>query len=227
MSAQRLAIVVPYRRREDHLAIFVPKVSAYLNKTDIPYRVTVVEQADERKPFNRGAIKNIGFLLTRDESDYVAFHDVDYWPVCADYSFPQSPTCIVWEAGTKLLGSNLALFFGAVVLVSNKDFAAVNGYSNDYWQWGFEDNDLRRRFLLHGIEPARRRGAFTPLDHPTEGSTKNYQMSSAVFRRKWDGPHASDLERDGISTVRYDVIGSRLLAASVGLVSVRVLNSPF
>jgi N-terminal region of glycosyl transferase group 7 len=95
---RRLHIVVPYRDRETHLRAFLPHMRSYFSWDesgwDIPYWVTIVEQ-EEGLPFNRGAIKNIGFLLAQD-SDYTCFHDIDYLPVSADYSWAESPTGIVW-----------------------------------------------------------------------------------------------------------------------------------
>ena len=33
-------------------------------------------------------------------------------------------------------------YFGGVVLISREDFEKANGYSNEYWGYGFEDLDL-------------------------------------------------------------------------------------
>jgi hypothetical protein len=178
---KRLTIVVPYRNRAAHLKQFVAHVRAYFSRDkadwQIPYQVLVIEQEDGLL-FNRGALKNIGFLLGEFESDYTCFHDVDYLPIWADYSYVDVPTAIVWygaEARPIAPGSPIKLthsldeFFGAAVLVPNGLHRRVNGYSNSYWGWGSEDRDLRRRFLAAGIKLGRRRGTFTALDHIHEG----------------------------------------------------------
>jgi hypothetical protein len=65
---------VPYRAREAHFNRFVPHVRAYFarDKVDraIPYRVLIVEQ-EPGLPFNRGALKNIGFKIGSFDSDYL------------------------------------------------------------------------------------------------------------------------------------------------------------
>jgi hypothetical protein len=84
MTLKRLDIVVPYRDRLAHLNAFVPLLRAYFSRDkldkDIPYRVFIVEQ-EQGLPFNRGAIKNVGFVLGREHSDYTCFYDIDYLPV--------------------------------------------------------------------------------------------------------------------------------------------------
>jgi xylosylprotein 4-beta-galactosyltransferase len=79
--AQRLAIVVPYRDRAEHLARFVPHLVAYFERDkldrEIDVTINIIEQTPGA-PFSRGRLGNAGFLLTRDTSDYVRIHDVDY-----------------------------------------------------------------------------------------------------------------------------------------------------
>ena len=35
--------------------------------------------------------------------------------------------------------------FGGVVSLSAKDYAAVNGFSNQFWGWGGEDDEFAKR----------------------------------------------------------------------------------
>ncbi len=70
-------------------------------------------------------MNNIGFSLTA-ESDCHCFHDVDYLPLWADYTYFRTPTRLIWygiEARTVVLGrseqsvsNNPDIFFGGVVL---------------------------------------------------------------------------------------------------------------
>src|SRR3974390_702950 len=124
---KRLNIVVPYRSREAHLQQFVPHLRAYFSrdKSDwaIPYSVLIIEQ-ENGLPFNRGALNNIGFVLGRDRSDYTAFHDLDYLPIWADYSCPETLTPIVWYGAEarpivpgrpEVVKHDMSQFFGAVL----------------------------------------------------------------------------------------------------------------
>ena len=45
--------------------------------------------------------------------------------------------------------------FGGVSAMSAKHFILVNGFSNRFWGWGGEDDDLRRRIGAKGLELIR------------------------------------------------------------------------
>ena len=44
------------------------------------YRFLYLLQADSHR-FNRAALINAGFLLSSNDTDYIAMHDVDLWPL--------------------------------------------------------------------------------------------------------------------------------------------------
>jgi hypothetical protein len=167
---RRLSIIVPYRDRASQLQQFLPHIAAYFrrDKLDcrIDYRVHVVEQHGSG-PFNRGRLKNAGYLLSRGDADYFCFHDVDYLPVWADYSCPRGPARLIWHGLT--LREDHATFFGAVVMFPGPDFVRINGYSNEYWGWGYEDAELRDRVLLAGLAIEHRDGTYLALPHPHAG----------------------------------------------------------
>ena len=87
-STSRLAVIVPYRDRAEHLALFVPYMRQYL--AHLPFDIFVVEQTDG-KPFNRAKLLNAGFDQVSPRYAYCAFHDVDMLPVNADYSMSPDP----------------------------------------------------------------------------------------------------------------------------------------
>jgi hypothetical protein len=247
---KRLAIIVPYRDRQQHLDQFVPHMRAYFarDKLDkaIDYQVFVVEQ-ERGLPFNRGALKNAGFLLAEAQSDYCCFHDIDYLPIWADYSFAEVPTPIVWYGAeerpiapgrtNKVAKHNLEHFFGGALIVPNGIFRAVNGYSNDFWGWGYEDEDIRMRFAVADIATDRRKGTFLPLAHDSEGLKIDATPSpialvnQQLMRERWTA--GLPVPTDGLSGLEFDVISRARLpdpaperAASWELVKVRLPGRP-
>ncbi len=213
---------------------------------DIDYRVLIVEQ-EAGLPVNRGALKNAGFLLAEAQSDYCCFHDIDYLPIWADYSPVDRPTPIVWYGAeerpiapgrTNLVAKHrLDHFFGGAVLVPNSVFRAVNGYSNDYWGWGFEDEDIKARLAAAGAAPGRRKGTFLPLVHDSEGLKLDAtpspiaQVNQQLMQERWAaGPPAAP---DGLTTLTFEVIGRASLpdamperSAPWELIKVRLAGRP-
>jgi len=55
-----VAVIVPFRKREEHLGIFLRHMHKFLKVQMIRYRIFIVEQDDEYE-FNRGNLMNVGF----------------------------------------------------------------------------------------------------------------------------------------------------------------------
>ena len=76
----KIAIIVPYRNnkyqaRDKQLALFIEYYHSFIPNMDI----FVIEQSDDGKKFNKGAILNIAFkIITKNHKyDMYIFHDVD------------------------------------------------------------------------------------------------------------------------------------------------------
>jgi len=155
MDRHRLGVIVPYRRRETQLKVFLDYMSNYLISRNIEHKIIIVDQ-DDAKQFNRGALLNIGFnYALKARCDYVVFHDIDMLPVDVDYSYSDKPlhlaTNFVLENNEKKRDT-FQEYFGGVTLFPVKDFEKINGYSNKYWGWGFEDTDLLLRCKVNKID---------------------------------------------------------------------------
>jgi hypothetical protein len=150
-AKKKLAIIVPYRNRESHLNIFVPYIEEYLGDK-FEYKIFVIEQKDN-KPFNRGKLLNAGFKESGSDFDYYCFHDVDMLPIDADYSYCEQPTHL---ANTVDGEQSFYNYFGGVTILSKLDFKIINGYSNEYWGWGFEDDDLLQRCIYCNLSLDKR-----------------------------------------------------------------------
>lgn len=81
-QTNRVAIVIPYRKRANHLPIFLKNIHPLLIKQQADYGMFVVEQIADGL-FNRAALMNIGFLEAQKMShwDCFIFHDVDLIPL--------------------------------------------------------------------------------------------------------------------------------------------------
>lgn len=81
-AIDRIAIVVPYRDRAEHLPIFLKNIHPLLMKQQLEYGIFVIEQIGGGQ-FNRAALMNVGFLeaLKLQNWDCFIFHDVDLIPL--------------------------------------------------------------------------------------------------------------------------------------------------
>ena len=153
--SHKLGVCVPYRNRELHMHEFIPKVGKYLKARNIDFHIYIVHQVDD-KLFNRGATKNIGAKHAfEDGCDYVVWHDIDMIPEeggGADYSYPaDAPRHIATKIEQMDYELKYHEYFGGAVLFTKEQVEATNGYSNDYWDWGMEDDDLFWRCHLEGL----------------------------------------------------------------------------
>ena len=209
---KKLAIIVPYRNRAGHLARFLPHILAYFERDkldrQIPISIHIIEQRG-RAPFNSGKVKNCGFLLTRDQADYFCFHDIDYLPIWADYSWSPKPARLI-RYGLRMR-ENWEKFFGAVVLFDKTAFEKVNGYPNVYWGWGAEDEELGIRCVLTGLGFDRRDGTFRALQHKHAGYsapgvyTDEARRTLALFNTR--RPHIlEEMRNDGLNTMTFETV---------------------
>ena len=149
----KLGVCVPYRNRELHLNEFVPKVGKYLKQQGIDFQMYFCHQIDD-KLFNRGATKNIAAKHAFEEGcDYIVWHDIDMIPEeGADYSFPDKhPVHIATKISQMEYKLKYHEYFGGAVIFSKEQVEATNGYSNNYWDWGMEDDDLFWRCHKEGL----------------------------------------------------------------------------
>ena len=150
--SHKLGICIPYRDRKNHLEQLIPRLSEHLDKQGIDYKFYVGHQVDDEL-FNRGAMKNIAaHYAFEDGCDYIAWHDVDMLPhEESDYSYPEdTPIHIATKLSKYQYGLGYDQYFGGVVLFNKEQVDRTNGYSNEYWDWGQEDDDLFWRCYFEG-----------------------------------------------------------------------------
>jgi hypothetical protein len=142
----KLVFIVPYRDREQQLIFFKKHMQEILvDYSPEDYKIYIIHQNDKRD-FNRGALKNIGFLIIKAKypNDYqnitIVFNDVDTMPLNKNFfHYETTPGVVKHFYGYKFC-------LGGIVSINAKDFESLNGYPN-LWTWGFEDNMLQYRAL--------------------------------------------------------------------------------
>lgn len=203
-ARDQVAIIVPYRDREQHLPVFLKNLHPFLMKQQIEYGVYIVEQAAGAQ-FNRASLMNVGFVeaLKQRAWDCIVFHDVDLLPMddrnlytCPDQ--PRHMSVAVDTFGFKLPYTSI---FGGVSAMTVKQFRTVNGFSNSFWGWGGEDDDMSNRLKHVGFHIARypiNIARYTMLSHKKEkANPKRYEKLNTGSKR---------FDSDGLNSLHYRLI---------------------
>ncbi len=168
-------IIIPYRdtpdgKRHEQLIVISEFFEKSLDKSMLSY--TVAEQNDT-KPFNRGWLLNKAVSQNMDY-DYYIFHDVDLIPdstlLKEYYKFPELPIHLGhrgqrWSVD-KPVSWPVNKFIGGVFSVSKDDFIKINGFPNNFWGWGAEDDALSYRLYINDITvESPEKGSVTDLEN--------------------------------------------------------------
>lgn len=148
--------IIPYRNLPNCLEIFKQKFPEYLKtQTYIDtYNIVIVEQ-EQGKLFNLAKLINVGFdyckkSLPYNTTDVIVFHPIDAIPLSGSYEVPEN-SCVMYcehDQGMIDRGDHIA---GKAHGFRNNVFERVNGYSNEYWGWGHEDDDMIIRLNVNNI----------------------------------------------------------------------------
>ena len=207
---KKLGVIVPVRDREDQITQLLPRLRSRLDAQGLQYRILVSEQS-QGALFNKGAIINAGFRAVANSCDYVCIHDVDAIPVEADYRCPSEPLRLV----TNLVGSRHGpkrepRYFGGAISVRCEQFIAANGYSNEYWGWGKEDDDFLFRLLFSGrICFSDEQGTFEDLPNPADQQVRFTRLKKPATlranrkRRSELMRGLKDFRQEGLNSLRY------------------------
>ncbi|NP_001086280.1 UDP-Gal:betaGlcNAc beta 1,4- galactosyltransferase, polypeptide 4 S homeolog [Xenopus laevis] len=206
-AQQKVAILIPHRNRERHLLYLLKHLHPFLQRQQLDYGIYVIHQAGNQK-FNRAKLLNIGYLeaLKQEDWDCFIFHDVDLIPE-NDFNLylcDTEPKHLV--VGRNVTGYRLRYkgYFGGVTAMTREQFDNVNGYSNNYWGWGGEDDDLRQRVVgqkMKVVRPPAEVARYTMIFHTRDsGNEVNSQRMKLLNKvsRVW--------RKDGLNSCAYELL---------------------
>ncbi|GLG94437.1 Beta-1,4-galactosyltransferase [Gryllus bimaculatus] len=153
-------------------------------------------------PFNRAMLMNVGFVEALKLYDFQCFifHDVDLLPEDDRnlYTCPEQPRHMSVAIDVFRYRLPYPDIFGGVSAMTKAQFQKVNGFSNMFWGWGGEDDDMSNRIKYHGFHVARypaNVARYKMLTHRKQrANPKRYEMLYTGRKR---------FKTDGLNSLRY------------------------
>lgn len=219
--------LVPVRDREQQMAEFIRNTPPYLDRTIGPlvWEIWFIQdvETERKRPFNKGALFNIGFLELKArfpqswELKVLIMHDVDVYvkletdtrPI--EYTVPahgviRHPYGEIDPRKGPIMGCFSILYAG--------DYARVNGVPN-YYGWGVEDVTFGYRCMAAGIKIDE--SAFITrysdsriYDEVSHRTPADLTYIRACHDRNQRLMHGENFAQpvSGISTVEYTLVSS-------------------
>ncbi len=165
-STCKVAIIIPHRDRIDHLKDFIKHFNAFELKHKID--IYVINQHNNIQ-FNRGLLLNIGYYIASNfKYDRYIFHDVDTYPdkTLFELYFKDLDKIIHFQRPDNSK-YDFPEFFGGDESFNSEVFEQVNGFPNNFFGWGGEDDALYNRLVINKIIFYRPKyGKYQGADHP-------------------------------------------------------------
>ncbi|XP_059513099.1 beta-1,4-galactosyltransferase 1 [Myotis daubentonii] len=207
ISPHKVAIIIPFRNRQEHLKYWLYYLHPILQRQQLDYGIYVINQAGE-STFNRAKLLNVGFQEALKDYDYncFVFSDVDLIPMddrntyrC--FSQPRHISVAMDKFGFSL---PYVQFFGGVSALSKQQFLTINGFPNNYWGWGGEDDDIFNRLVFKGMSISRPNAVVGKCRMIRHSRDKKNEPNPQRFDRI---AHTKEtMLSDGLNTLTYKVL---------------------
>ncbi|RNA22639.1 beta-1-4-galactosyltransferase 4 isoform X1 [Brachionus plicatilis] len=224
---KKIALIIPYRDREENLRRFLFNMHPILKRQKINYGIYLIEPTQDSQ-FNRGIILNAGFIEVIKESvndkklnplgindfywDCFIFHDVDMIPederlmYTCDEKYPLH-LAVTRRSNNYSYTGYFKNYYGGINAFTPRQFIGINGFSNQYFNWGFEDDDLRERvrFKFNQVVkiPQKIGRIFTDLHERSDRNPYRKILFKFLFSKLKKYGRALE----GLETVKYQFNG--------------------
>ncbi|XP_076079131.1 beta-1,4-galactosyltransferase 4-like isoform X3 [Mytilus galloprovincialis] len=231
---QKIAIVVPYRDRQLQLRIFLNNVIPRIHRQQLEFGIYIVEQT-AGSLFNRGMLSNIGFVQAMKDMAYdcVVIHDLDILPeddrnfyICGD-----NPIHMATKVEKFKYRVPYHSFAGGISTFSRKQYEDINGFPNQFFGWGGEDDELFARIKRSNYKMTRpfdAHGHCGSVQHSGQRTGNDRMKMLQISRKIW--------KQDGLTDLEYNLVEKRRkqlyvwVYADINMAKVREklkkLNSP-
>ncbi|XP_051266749.1 beta-1,4-galactosyltransferase 1 [Dicentrarchus labrax] len=206
ISRQKVAIIIPFRNRHEHLKHWLFYLHPILMRQQLDYGVYVINQ-DGEGVFNRAKLMNTGYFEALKEYDYecFVFSDIDLVPMDDRnlYRCFDNPRHLAVAMDKFNFHLPYKTYFGGVSSLSKSQFLKINGFPNSYWGWGGEDDDIYKRIVFHGMSISRPDsviGKYRMIKHVRDLHNEANPHNPDKLRKTH-----STMDKDGINSLKYTV----------------------
>lgn len=206
ISNCKTAIIIPFRFRHEHLKHWLFFLHPILQRQQLDYGVYVINQ-DGEGIFNRAKLMNVGYVEALKDYDYdcFVFSDVDLVPMDDRnlYSCFDNPRHLAVAMDKFNFKLPYKAFFGGVSSLSKDQYLAINGFSNSYWGWGGEDDDIYNRITIKKMNisrPSLEWGKYKMIKHNRDLHNEKNRENVAKLKHTQDS-----MMEDGIKSLNYTV----------------------
>lgn len=224
---EHIAIITIYRNKSDNKRLEQKRLFIYwMNKMlsqICNYDIIIVEQSKDYQ-FNIGKLKNIGFDYlkknTKKEYSNIIFTDIDTIPDSnlIDYFFKQTDSLNTLSMyGTRYKNDSEGHsrpFAGALLSCSSKIFEELNGYPNNFYGWGSEDEnlllrlaDIKKPLYINSIgkiiDIEEIGGSKKNVDTKISELNKNEERETNVYEKNINW---KNYKSNGLSNLNYKIL---------------------
>nr|XP_057920047.1 beta-1,4-galactosyltransferase 1 [Doryrhamphus excisus] len=211
-ALQKVAIIIPFRKRDEHLKYWLYYLHPILQRQQLDYGVYVINQ-DGDEIFNRAKLLNVGYAEALKDYDYecFVFSDVDLIPMDDRNTYkcfgqPRHLSVSMDKFGFRLPYNQ---YFGGVSSMSKEQFLTINGFPNNYWGWGGEDDDIYNRLASKGMSisrPSNEVGKCRMIRHVRDKQNEpNPQRFDRIAHTR------ETMNKDGIKSLSYKLVSKQTL----------------
>ena len=237
LTKKNIAIISCFRDSIDGIRDIQRKhFITIMNNLLYPYcnfKIFIIQQSNDNNSFNIGKLKNIGFKLAYDYSEFdnYIFSDIDTIPNydLLPYFFKHNKYPLALGRGTRYSNNSKSLtpFIGALCNFNPKTFIKINGYMNNIYGWGKEDDALINRLINSNINTIiyPKNGNIIDLEtHITiNNKLKTVSKNNIAFEKLCEDLHS--FKTNGLNSLNYNIIDNIHINNNTSQIHVDLLKS--
>ena len=206
--------------REAQRRTFIEKMNRVLEP--YKYHIFIIEQSQDGHPFNIGKLKNVGFDIVNDyekkhkgtKFTNFIFTDIDMLPddeLSPYYVNPIDGIISLAMRGTRyeqMDTKTRKVFLGGVLGFSRESFEQINGYPNNFWGWGGEDDALIYRLVASNVSTVHMPKSGKVVDLEEKMTVQEKLKKTVIDDKKWEKLFidTTNWRTNGMSTLEYKLL---------------------